>query len=111
MAADRMGRIWFTELLPGRLGMIDPATKRVTLLSVPSIQHVPPTLYGLAAAPDGSIWFADNTASALVRYRPEQGTSTFFALPTTSAPYGLTIGPDGTIWSTSSNSAGKLLLP
>jgi virginiamycin B lyase len=111
MAADRTGRIWFTELLPGRLGMIDPATKRITLLSVPSIQHVPPVLYGVVAAPDGSIWFADNTASALVRYRPEQATSTFFALPTTSAPYGLTLGPDGTIWSTSSNCASKLLLP
>lgn len=108
ITADRSGRIWFTELLPGRLGMIDPATNRVTLLSVPSSKNVPPALYGVAAAPDGTIWFANNTASALVRYSPDQTAYTFFSLPTTSAPYGLTLGTSGLIWSTSVGSVSAL---
>ncbi|BCL80925.1 hypothetical protein ccbrp13_33900 [Ktedonobacteria bacterium brp13] len=119
ITADRNERIWFTELLPGRLGMIDPATKRITLFSVPSRQNAPntpntpPALYGLVAAPDGAIWFANNTASALVRYRPDQAAYTFFALPLTSAPYGLTFDPagKGKVWFTSLGSAGELLSP
>ncbi|GHO82562.1 virginiamycin B lyase [Dictyobacter formicarum] len=111
MTTDRSGRIWFTELLPGRLGMIDPATNRVTLFSVPSIQNAPPALYGVAAAPDGTIWFADRTASALVRYRPDQAAYTFFALPRASAPYGLTVDAAGHVWFTSSGSAGELRFP
>jgi streptogramin lyase len=111
MTADRNGRVWFTELLPGRLGMIDPATNRVTLLMVPSIQNAPLALYGLVPAPDGTIWFADNSASALVRYRLDQDAYTFFALPTTSAPYGLTLDTTGRIWFTSLGSAGELTSP
>ncbi len=108
ITADRRGRVWFTELFPGRLGMIDLATNRVTLLSVPSIQNAPPALYGLAAPPDGTIWFADNAASLLVRYRPDQATFTFFSLSAANAPYDLTPGRSGTIWSTSSTSVVEL---
>lgn len=108
MASDRRGRVWFTELLPGRLGMIDPTTNRITLLTVPPIQNTPSGLYGLAPASDGTIWVADDTASALVQYHPDQGTATIFPLATTSAPYDLTTGRGGAIWSTSSNSVGEL---
>ena len=108
MTTDRNGRIWFTELQPGRLGMIDPTTNRVTVLSIPSIQNVPSALYGLVAAPDGTIWLADSPALALVQYRPDQMAYTFFSLPATSAPYGLTLGTGGTIWSTSLNGVTEL---
>jgi virginiamycin B lyase len=108
MTSDRKGRVWFTELLPGRLGMIDPTTNRITLLTVPPIQNMPSGLYGLAPAPDGTIWIADNTASALVQYHPDQEAATIFPLATTSAPYDLTPGRGGTIWCTSSNSVGEL---
>jgi virginiamycin B lyase len=108
MTTDRNERIWFTELLPGRLGMIDPVTNQITLFSVPSIQNVPPSLYWIAAAPDGTIWLADNAASALVQYHPDQAIYTFFALPGASAPYGLTLDAAGRIWFTSEASAGEL---
>ncbi len=90
--------------------MIDPATKQVTLFSVPLLQNTPPALYGLTAAPDGTIWFADNAASALVRYHPDQAAYTVYSLPASSAPYGLTLASKGHIWFTSSGNAGELTI-
>jgi virginiamycin B lyase len=92
--------------------MIDPTTNRITLFTVPSTQNIPPALYGLAAAPDGTIWFADNPASALGEYHPDQAAFTFFALPATvRGPYGLTLAPKGPFWFTSESSAGELTSP
>jgi len=111
MTADRSGRVWFTELLPGRLGMIDPATNRITLLSVPSFHNIPAALYGVAAAADGTIWLADDSASALAHYTPEQAAFTMYPLPAASAPYGLTLDASGRVWFSSQGSAGELTLP
>jgi len=108
MMADHQGRIWFTEQFPGRLGMIDPATSRVTLFTVPFIQNTPPSLYGLAVAADGTIRFAHNSASALTRSIPDQAAYTVYPLPTSSAPYGRTLAPKSRIWFTSSGNAGEL---
>ncbi len=108
MAHDAKGRIWFSEIVPGKLGMIDPATNRIIELPVPAISGHPPFLYGLVVAPSGDVWFANNGANALVRYTPAVATYTFFQLYASSGGlYGLTLDPAGTLWFTASGSSAN----
>src|SRR5439155_23286148 len=100
--------IWFTEIVPGRLGMIDSTTGRVTELPVPTVSGHPATLYGVVVAPSGEVWFANNGANALVRYVPDAATYTFFQLSASSGGlYGLTFDPAGTLWFTTSGSSAN----
>jgi len=58
---------------------------------------------GIAAGPDGNIWFTESQRNAVVRLTPA-GVFTFFTLPTAGAnPNGITAGPDGALWFTESN--------
>lgn len=100
MAADRSGRIWFTEMQqPGVLGSIDPATGKVTEAPVPRLLGDPSILYGVVTTSDGSIWFASAGANALVRYQPAKDLYTFYQMPASqSIPFGLALGPKGDVW-------------
>ena len=115
MAYDTHGRIWFTEIVPGRLGMINSATGRVTELAVPAVAGHPAALYDLVVAPNGDVWFVNNGADALVRYTLKDGRYTFFQLILpSSAPYGLALDRAGILWFTTSgpatNAVGKVHL-
>src|SRR5206468_3275434 len=80
------GQVWFGDITGGAVGHLDPATGHVT--------H------------NGDVWFANNGASALVRYAPGNATYTFFKLSTLSAGlYGLTLDPAGALWFTASGSS------
>ncbi len=99
MAIDTTGRLWFTEVLPGKLGMLDPATGTLTELPVPALSGRPAALYQLVLDHQGNIWFVDAGADALVRYAPGKHTLTFFRLSLpSSAPFGLTLDSAGTLW-------------
>src|SRR5260370_1920784 len=65
MAHDTHGRIWFSEIIPGRLGMADNATGRGTELPVPTVAGHPAALYELIVAQNGDVWFVNNGANAL----------------------------------------------
>src|SRR6266568_4115001 len=101
MAHDSRGHIWFTEIAPGRLGMIDTTTNSVTELPVPTLFGKPAALYGLVVTHDGNVWFVNNSAGMLVRYAPGEAPYTFFqlALPS-SGPFGLTLDAAGKLWFT-----------
>lgn len=101
MASDAKGRIWFTEIIPGKLGMIDTTTDRVNEMPVPTVSGNQAALYGLVVAHNGDVWFVNNAARALVRYTPGDATYTFFQLSLPSgAPYGLALDPAGRLWFT-----------
>ena len=113
MAHDTKGHIWFTEIAPGVLGMIDTTTGRLTELPVPAISGKSAALYGLVVTPDGNAWFVDNGADALVRYVPEKAVFTSFRLAlNSSASFGLTFDTGGKLWFTaagsSANSVGEM---
>jgi virginiamycin B lyase len=113
MATDPSGRLWFTEVLPGKLGMLDPTTGALTELPVPALSGDPPALYALVIDHTGAIWFVDVGANTLGRYAPGQQTLTFFQLSLPgSAPFGLTLDPAGQLWFTaggsSANYVGKM---
>ncbi len=101
MATDTAGRLWFTEVLPGKLGMFDPMTGTLTELPVPTITGNPHALYELVIDHQDIIWFVDVDANALVRYAPGKQVLTFFQLSMQgSAPFGLTLDPAGKLWFT-----------
>ncbi len=52
---------------------------------------------GLAAGPDGNIWFTKPRQSRIGRITPA-GRITEFALPQNTAPYAITAGPEGSLW-------------
>ncbi len=115
MAHDAHGHIWFSEITPGKLGMVDSATGHVTELPVPTVAGRSAALYGLVVAQNGAVWFANNTAAALVRYSPNDASFTFFQLSRSSGGlYGLTIDTAGTLWFTlsgsSTNAVGSMRL-
>ena len=121
MSSDSQGRVWFTELLPGQLGMIDPVTGQVREWPVPAVSNNPAALYALVVTAQNEVWFVDNSADALVRYKPTQAGYTFFQFASSaSAPYGLTLAPTtptaqtGSLWFTvtgsSTNAAGTIPL-
>lgn len=108
MAIDTRGRLWFTEVLPGKLGMLDPTTDTLTELPVPALSGVPPALYALVIDHGSNIWFVDVGANMLVRYSSGKQTLTFFhlSLPT-SAPFGLTLDSAGKLWFTAGGSSAN----
>jgi streptogramin lyase len=54
---------------------------------------------GMAATPDGNIWFTDFNRNAIGRLEPSTNTFTFFEIPTPNVtPAGITLGPDGALW-------------
>ena len=106
MAIDGKGRVWFTEMVPSKLGMFDPASNTLTELPIPALPGSSSALYGLVIARDGSIWFVDNGADALVRYMLDAHNLTFYKLNLPAgAPYGLTLDQSGRLWFTADGSS------
>ena len=62
---------------------------------------------GMAAGPDGNLWFVENTASK-VGYITPKGAVTEFALAQYSAPIAIAAGPDGNMWFTETNKIGRV---
>jgi virginiamycin B lyase len=77
--------------------MINPATHAIAVFSdAPGAFDV-----GIAAGPDGNIWFADETNNAIGMIDPATHAISKFAVPTPSAsPYEIAAGPDGNLWFT-----------
>jgi streptogramin lyase len=108
MATDTTGRVWFTEVLPGKLAMFDPTTGTLTELPVPAVSGGPPALYELVIDHQDTIWFVDVGANMLVNYAPGKQTLTFFQLSLPgSAPFGLTLDPAGRLWFTAGGSSAN----
>src|SRR5262249_60403923 len=65
---------------------------------------------GIAAGPDGALWFAQLQANKIGRMTT-MGVYTEFAVPTVnSVPFAITAGPDGSLWFTESaaNQIGRI---
>jgi streptogramin lyase len=91
IVAGRDGKLWFSE--NGSIGRITPqgAVKEFPLSAGVSIN-------GLAAGPDGNIWFTDG-AGKVGRLSPQNGTIKEFPLPTHHVTPGpIVAGPDGNLW-------------
>jgi virginiamycin B lyase len=90
---------------------VEPPSAAPTAPSIPdaatlSIQEypVPPGSrpHDVAPAPDGSVWYTAQAASALGRLDPVTGQTHHIPLGSGSAPHGVIVGPDGAPWITDS---------
>src|SRR2546421_7734387 len=73
------------------------AAPRVTEFTVPTSGGIPT---GIAAGPDGSLWFTEEFGNQIGQITPS-GSITEFALPhDDSLPVLITTGPDGNLWFT-----------
>src|SRR5438046_2358782 len=67
------------------------------------------TSAGIAAGPDGNLWFTNITSNSIGRITPA-GFVSNFTQPSISGPHEITAGPDGNLWFTnySNNSIGRI---
>ena len=99
MASDGAGNVWFTEMQAGKLGRVDGKTGQLSEIDVPKALGNPSTLYAVAVASNGDVWFASSGANALIRYTPQSQAFRFFVLPTAaSVPYGVAFDSAGKLW-------------
>jgi len=116
IAAGPDGNVWFTESLvlgsntASRIGRITP-NGTVTEFESGAHGGGPAALEGIAAGPDGNLWFTGAVGQEIGRISPT-GTVTEFASGVHCAPFGITAGADGNLWFTEAwlvgPSAGKI---
>ena len=101
IVAGADGALWFTEEsgFPEGIGRV--TTSGVFTGFAPDCAGGQPcslTPRGIAATPDGLIWFADSNSNSIVKLDPATGIMTFFAIPSNGRPTDITLGPDGALW-------------
>ena len=76
-AFDGQGKLWFTGQ-SGVYGRLDPATGEIKVFDAPRGRGP----YGMAATPDGVVWYASLAGSHIAQVDPETGTATPVDPPT-----------------------------
>ena len=102
------GNLWFTESGSGQIGRMTPsgaltqfdlATIPPPASAAPGTLAEPPSPQGIAAGPDGTLWFT--TSDSLIGRISTTGTITEFQVDgLTLANSTITRGPDGNLWFT-----------
>jgi len=66
---------------------------------------------GIAAGPDGYLWFTESAGSAVVKLSPITGHMSVYPTKTPrSGPGAITAGPDGSMWFTEAGKIGKITM-
>jgi streptogramin lyase len=98
------GKLWYTR---GTLvGRITPG------VPMPQFEEFPTSLtsaqlVGIAAGPDGAVWFVDAQQGTLGRVTPE-GAVTLFPAPLLQGATDLVRGPDGNLWFSGAAGVGRV---
>jgi streptogramin lyase len=112
------GNLWFTEQQGNAIGRITPAgqiTEFPLPIPTPTAASVAfpftagdPT--GIAAGPDGNLWFTEPTGNLIGRISPDGKNVTLYPIPSYAGPEGITAGPDGNLWFTENlaNRVGRI---
>ena len=107
IAVGSDGNLWFTwnslrEPFPAGIS-------RMTLAGVVTEFPLPGGSGGIAAGPNGAIWFTEPTRDRIGRITTT-GAVSEFALSAGSGPTGIAAGPDGNLWftETSANKIGRI---
>lgn len=77
---DTQGRFWFAEYYAGKIGMFDPATRKITEWPIPPVPWSGP--YDVVADKNGEVWAAGEFADNVYRLNPATGEVTTYPLPT-----------------------------
>lgn len=99
-----LGSLLLSLLVVAAAPTAQAGSRRVKVFPVPTADSRPT---GIAAGPDGALWFTENSANQIGRITP-QGSVTEFPIPTAgSRPTAIAAGPDGAMWFTE-NVAGQI---
>ena len=93
------GTVWYTAQASGKLGHLDPATRRVTEVDLGGGSSP----HGVIVGPDGAPWITDSGRNAIVRVDPSTRAVTAFDLPADRSRANLNTAAfdgDGTLWFT-----------
>lgn len=109
------GNLWFTESDGNKIGRMTPAGVfnefSISTAGCPIVGGSPNCgLLGIAAGPDGNLWFTVSANNKIGKITPA-GTITEFAIPTAnSIPSRITAGPDSALWftETGANKIGRI---
>jgi streptogramin lyase len=118
IAAGPDGNLWFTEFYGSRIGRITPAGK-ITEFPLPGpcptheLRIVSCLPFGIAAGPDGNLWFTESAGgdpgqpvSKIGRITPAGKITEFPLRP--YGPEGIAVGPDGNLWFTATGLIGRI---
>jgi hypothetical protein len=89
-----------------RRPMLEPLESRQLLTTIAEVPVKTPGAgpSGIAAGPDGNLWFTETVANQIGEINPTTHAITEFPVPTPkSGPTGITSGPDGDLWFTEFN--------
>ena len=91
----------------GLISWTPPAFGSINEFSVPTANSRP---NGIAAGPDGNVWFIERAANKIGKMAPTGAVLAEYALPAAIAntATGITAGPDGNMWFVSYEHAGKI---
>jgi streptogramin lyase len=109
ISAGPDGNVWFTEqgftAATGATGGIGRSTPLGAITEFPlPPSHLPARSNGIAAGPDGNLWFTE--PAGIIGQMTTSGALTEFVVPTPgSEPLGITAGPDGNLWFTEATGA------
>jgi virginiamycin B lyase len=110
IAAGPDGNLWFTERDaeprgPGSQRRLDPGLNKIGQITTKGMvtEYPIPTLYsepwGIAAGPDGNMWFQEHTTYGKIGRITPGGVITEFPI-TRGSGEGIAAGPDGNMWYT-----------
>lgn len=95
LAVDAQGAAWYTDGPQRAVGRVTPGGAITTFIVPTPIAK----LARLAVAPDGAVWFAEETAFSLTRLK--DGVFTRHEVGgLAAAPFGVAVARDGTVWGT-----------
>jgi virginiamycin B lyase len=81
----------------------DPASAGFQTFSDPDMDQP----VGMAAAPDGTLWFTNGNGDSISEIDPTTGIVTDHTDPNIDGPFAITVAPDGVVWFTN-NENGRL---
>ena len=109
------GKLWFTVTSIAADNFIGFASVSGDVMSyaipaMPRLSASGAITCGIAAGPDGNLWFAEQNSNfaAIVRMTPSGTMTGIVPGSTMRNPCGVAAGPDGNVWFTESNAIGRV---
>ena len=106
LALGTNNRMWLTEKTANRVSYFSTLANTYTGFDIPTASSEP---MGIAAGPDGNMWFTEFAGDKIGRVT-NAGSITEFPLAADAEPTSIVAGPDGAMWFTAQkgNSIGRI---
>lgn len=90
------GIIWFTVMIPGRFGTLDPKTGAIQVYDIPTKDN---SVRRLRFDSKGRAWFGEFATSKIGVFDPKTKKIKEYDLPARGTPYSIHVDADDNVWS------------